>query len=208
MVLCYNNNGDVMFKEYLKERKLSVYKLSEISNVPYTTLNELINGKKSIEDCKIKTIENIAKALNCSIETLLSLLNGKNIVISNSWEENKEKLFFFPTVVNNDNYDSNRIHPLMQKKVNEIYWLIEEKDIIEEVIIFGSAVNVRCNKKSDLDIAIRIKDEYFNRENQNSISEEIQEVCEYNSDIVWLNTIDYESQLYHNISTKGVVIYE
>lgn len=82
----YNNNGDVMFKEYLKERKLSVYKLSEISNVPYTTLNELINGKKSIEDCKIKTIENIAKALNCSIETLLNLLNGKNIVILNSWE--------------------------------------------------------------------------------------------------------------------------
>ena len=134
-----------MFKEYLKERKLSVYKLSEISNVPYTTLNELINGKKSIEDCKIKTIENIVKALNCSIETLLSLLNGKNIVISNSWEENKEKLFFFPTVVNNDNYDSNRIHPLMQKKVNEIYWLIEEKLRLLASTINSWEVETRCN---------------------------------------------------------------
>ena len=54
-----------MFKEYLKEKKLSVYKLSEMSNVPYTTLNELINGKKKITDCKIKTIESIASALNC-----------------------------------------------------------------------------------------------------------------------------------------------
>lgn len=96
----------------------------------------------------------------------------------------------------------------MQKRVNEIYWLIKEKDTIEKVIIFGSSVNIRCNKKSDLDIAIKIKNEYFNRQNQNIISEEIQEICEYNSDIVWLNTIDYESQLYHNISAKGVVIYE
>lgn len=197
-----------MFKEYLKEKKLSIYKLAEISNVPYTTLNELINGKKNITDCKIKTIASIANALNCSIETLLKLLNGQNMVLSNSWENNKEKIFYFPIIVNNDNYDNRRIHPLMQKKVNEIYQLIKGNSIIERVIIFGSSVNIRCNKKSDLDIAIKLKDESFNRENQNIISEEIQEICDYNSDIVWLNTIDPKSQLYHNINMKGVIIYE
>ena len=197
-----------MFKDYLKEKKLSVYKLSEMSNVPYTTLNELINGKKKITDCKIKTIESIASALNCSIETLLKLLNGKNMVLSNTWEDNKEKKFYFPIVVNNDNYDCQRIHPLKQRIVNELYNYIKDNSMIEKVIIFGSAINVRCNHKSDLDIAVKIKEEYFNKDSKNNISEDIQEICDYNSDIIWLNTIDENSQLYYNINTKGVVIYE
>lgn len=197
-----------MFKEYLKEKKLSVYKLSEMSSVPYTTLNELINGKKKITDCKIKTIESIASALNCSIETLLKLLNGRNMVLSNTWEDNKEKKFYFPIVVNNDNYDCQRIHPLKQRIVNELYNYIKDNSMIEKVIIFGSAINVRCNHKSDLDIAVKIKEEYFNKDSKNNISEDIQEICDYNSDIIWLNTIDENSQLYYNINTKGVVIYE
>lgn len=197
-----------MLKKYLQEKKISIYKLSEMSNVPYTTLNELINGKKSIRDCKIKTVESIAESLNFSIETLLAMLNKKNVMLSDSWEKNKEKIFYFPIIVNNDNYDCARIHPLMQKKVNEIYNQIRESSIIEKAIIFGSSVNIRCNKKSDLDIAIKLKEADFNRENQNQISEEIQNITDYNSDIVWLNKIDVESQLYRNISSKGVVIYE
>lgn len=197
-----------MFKDYLKEKNLSVYKLSEMSNVPYTTLNELINGKKKITDCKIKTIESIANALNCSIETLLKLLNGKNMVLSNTWEDNKDKKFYFPIVVKNDNYDCQRIHPLKQRIVDEVYNYIKDNVMIEKVIIFGSAINVRCNNKSDVDIAIKVKEEYFNKESKNNISEDIQEICDYNSDIIWLNTIDEKSQLYYNINTKGVVIYE
>lgn len=197
-----------MFKDYLKENNLSVYKLSEMSNVPYTTLNELINGKKKITDCKIKTIESIANALNCSIETLLKLLNGKNMVLSNTWEDNKDKKFYFPIVVKNDNYDCQRIHPLKQRIVDEVYNYIKDNVMIEKVIIFGSAINVRCNNKSDVDIAIKVKEEYFNKESKNNISEDIQEICDYNSDIIWLNTIDEKSQLYYNINTKGVVIYE
>ena len=80
--------------------------------------------------------------------------------------------------------------------------------MIEKAIIFGSSINIRCNKKSDIDIAVKIKEECFNNNSKNSISEEIQEICGYNSDIIWLNTIDEKSQLYYNINTKGVVVYE
>jgi predicted nucleotidyltransferase len=92
--------------------------------------------------------------------------------------------------------------------VNELYNYIKDNSMIEKVIIFGSAINVRCNHKSDLDIAVKIKEEYFNKDSKNNISEDIQEICDYNSDIIWLNTIDENSQLYYNINTKGVVIYE
>lgn len=200
--------GDIMFKEYLKNRNISVYKLAEISNVPYTTLNELCNGKKKIGDCKIKTIESIAKALGVSIETLLNIINSGKITMATTWEDNKYKIFHFPIIVENLNYECDRIHPLMQKKINEVYNLLKKYDIIEKVILFGSSINIRCNIRSDIDLSIKFKNGHFSRINQNLISEEIQEITEYNADIVWLDTIDENSQLYKNISTMGVTIYE
>lgn len=197
-----------MFKDYLKQKNISIYKLAEISNIPYTTLNELANGKKTVNDCKIKTIENLSKSLNISIETLLNILNNKSVVLSNSWEENKNKIFYFPIIVKNDNYECNRIHPLMQKKVNEIYKYVSNIYEIEKVILFGSSINIRCNRNSDIDIAIKIKSTSFNKETQNNISEQIQEITEYNSDIIWLNTIEQNTKLFNNINTKGVIIYE
>ena len=68
-----------MIRKILHEKNMSIYKLSEVSKVPYTTLNELINGKKSVQDCKIKTIESIAVALNITIENLLHILNHKSL---------------------------------------------------------------------------------------------------------------------------------
>ena len=69
-------------------------------------------------------------------------------------------------------------------------------------------MNIRCNIKSDLDIAIKLKSNEFTKENQNTISEEIQEHLDYGCDIIWLNQIDKTSKLYSNIINKGVTIYE
>lgn len=197
-----------MIRKILKEKNISVYKLSELSKVPYTTLNELLNGKKSINDCKIKTIENIANALNLTIENLLHILNNKNITLSNSWEESKNKIYYFPVIIDNVNYECNRIHPLKQKKINEVYNYVINNSDISKVIVFGSSINIRCNKKSDIDIAISLNQDSFNMTNKNIISEKIQEICDYNCDIVWLNTLEKNSKLYNNIYMKGVTIYE
>lgn len=197
-----------MLKKLLKNRNISIYRLSEMSKVPYTTLNELVNGKKKIENCKIKTVENIANSLNMSIDALLHILNNKKVVLSNSWEDAKNHTYYFPIIVKNDNYECNRIHPLKQAKVNELYNIMKNNEKIEKIIIFGSSVNIRCNIKSDLDIAIKLKSSEFNRENQNNISEEIQEHLDYGCDIIWLNQIDKTTQLYSNIINRGVTIYE
>lgn len=197
-----------MIRKILHEKNMSIYKLSEVSKVPYTTLNELINGKKSVQDCKIKTIECIAVALNITIENLLHILNHKSVTLSTSWEDNKNKHFYFPVIIENKNYECAKIHPLKQKLVNKIYNYISTNNIIEKVIIFGSSTNIRCNKISDIDMAIKLKDDLFTKINQNTISEDIQKICEYNCDIVWLNNLDKDTKLYNNINTKGVVIYE
>ena len=91
--------------------------------------------------------------------------------------------------------------------VNELYKLLKNEKTISKAYIFGSSVNIRCRVNSDIDIALELKDECFNSENKNKISEFIQEKTEYSADIVWLNSIDQTSQLYENIK-KGVIIYE
>lgn len=197
-----------MLKKYLLEKNISVYKLAEKSNVPYTTLNELINGKKNINDCKIKTIENLSIALNLSIESLLKMFVSKETKLSNSWEDNKSRKFYFPVIMENQHYECNRIHPLKQKKINELYNKIKEIDLVEQIILFGSSVNIRCNNKSDIDLAVKLKECFFTKENQNQISEVIQEITDYNTDIVWLNSLDPNTLLYENIKNKGVIIYE
>ncbi len=196
-----------MLKEYLKEKDISIYKLAMDSNVPYTTLNELANGKKKIEDCKIKTIESIASSLNLSIESFLELLEKKEEKISSSWNDKRNYIYTFPVVYNNKNYDVSRIHPLKQKKISDLYYALKEYSFIKKVIVFGSSTTIRCNKDSDIDLAIEMDKDYYNLDNKNMISEKVQEVTNYNSDVLWINNEKEGTQILENIN-KGVVIYE
>ena len=57
--------------DILKTRKISKLALAQISEVPYTTISDICNGKTRIEKCSGETLYKISKALNVSIESLL-----------------------------------------------------------------------------------------------------------------------------------------
>jgi len=59
-------------QELLKENKMSVYRLSRASTVPYATCNDIVNGKARLEKCSAETVYKIAQALNVSVESLLA----------------------------------------------------------------------------------------------------------------------------------------
>ena len=56
----------------MNNRKMSVYRLSKISEVPYATCNDIVNGKAQLEKCSAETIYRIAHALDVSMEELLA----------------------------------------------------------------------------------------------------------------------------------------
>lgn len=56
----------------LKERQLSVYQCAKESNVPYTTLLDIVKGKTRIEKCTAETLYKLAKTLNVAMEELLA----------------------------------------------------------------------------------------------------------------------------------------
>ena len=57
----------------LDSKNITKYHLSKISGVPKTTIIDICSGKSSIEKCSAKTVWQIAKALQCSMEDIMML---------------------------------------------------------------------------------------------------------------------------------------
>lgn len=61
----------MFINELLLEKNISKYRLSKESNVPYTTINDICNGKTKLEKCSAETIYKISKVLDVSMEHLI-----------------------------------------------------------------------------------------------------------------------------------------
>ena len=63
-------------QDFLEQRHMSKYQLSKISGIPKTTIMDICTGKSDIERCSAKTIYQLAKALNCSMEDIMMLASS------------------------------------------------------------------------------------------------------------------------------------
>lgn len=83
----------------LKQRNMTKYSLSKISGVPKTTVLDICSGKSSMEKCSAKTVYQLAKALDCSMEELMELESPLDyhietgLPIDNSYLERNIPLF-------------------------------------------------------------------------------------------------------------------
>lgn len=62
-----------MLKDLLKERNISVYKLSAAIKEPYSSINDIVNRKVDIIDCKVGVFLKIADYLNLSLQELYEI---------------------------------------------------------------------------------------------------------------------------------------
>ena len=60
-----------MLKELMKNKNLSMYRLSKITNIPYSTISDICLKKTKIEKCSAETIYRLSKALEVSMEDLV-----------------------------------------------------------------------------------------------------------------------------------------
>jgi len=61
-----------MLEKLLKDKKMSVYKCSKQSGIPYTTLLEIVRGKTNIAKCTAEVVYKLSLVLDVSMEDLLS----------------------------------------------------------------------------------------------------------------------------------------
>lgn len=61
------------FQNYIDSKNITKYHLSQISGVPKTTVIDICSGKSSLQKCSAHTVHQLAKALNCTMEYIMSL---------------------------------------------------------------------------------------------------------------------------------------
>lgn len=73
----------MLLKDILKQKNITIYKLSKKSGVPYSTLNEIVNEKAKLNKCSAETVYHIASALDVSMEDLLKPYMQKRMDFEN-----------------------------------------------------------------------------------------------------------------------------
>ena len=96
-------------KEILKEKNMSIYRLSKLSGVPYATCNDLVRGETKLTEAKAETVYRIAGALDMKMENLLRPELEKRPSFSNFRSEMSHRLkqmgdFSFINKVDRENW--------------------------------------------------------------------------------------------------------
>ena len=67
------------FKDYLKDNSISVTNLSKKTNIPRSTISDIVNDKTNINYCHTAVFVGISKALNITMEDFYNLASGKYV---------------------------------------------------------------------------------------------------------------------------------
>lgn len=78
--------------QYLEDTNKSIAELSKESGLPYSTISELVNGKKAIMNCSVETVYQLASSLSLTVDELLKMERVDNYKDKYSLTE-KEELF-------------------------------------------------------------------------------------------------------------------
>lgn len=119
---------------YLERRGITKYHLSQISGVPKTTILDICAGRSSIGRCSAKTVRQLAKALNCSMEDIMSLSDEQT-------ETGK------PT---DDSYLECGLPPFLQESVQAMKEAWKKKDSGENYLHWDCDY---CNLQTDINNA-------------------------------------------------------
>lgn len=78
-----------MLKDYLADSGKSMYSLAAESGVPYSTVNDLANGRIEVQNCRAGILKKLAGALSVSLDELYDLcLEDRSVLL----EEQKENV--------------------------------------------------------------------------------------------------------------------
>lgn len=77
-----------MLRTYLSTHNISIYSISKISGISYSTLNDIVNDKVEIANVKAGILYALAKAMNISMDQLYELCMEEIIVRSDRYNIN------------------------------------------------------------------------------------------------------------------------
>ena len=79
-------------KEIMKDKGISMYRLSKNTGIPYATLNDICNGRARLEKCTAETVYRIANELDITVGALLDPILYPRIEFETFLREQIEKI--------------------------------------------------------------------------------------------------------------------
>ena len=199
-------------------KNLSQSQLATLSGVNLRTLQDFEQGRKPLKNAKGEMLFRLSSTLGCTINDLLcdSLLD---IELTPSPETHHlaqyymflsagplySKYYSFPIIVPNSSVDMKRVYPTKQALIYELHSKLHSDQRITSIMLFGSSVTMQCTYESDTDLAIRLAENHTDNETKNSVSETVQEICNWSADIIWFDRINKDDKIFHDIC-RGVQI--
>ena len=110
--------------------------------------------------------------------------------LSNMWD--------FPVMDGVTFVNANRVHPLMQARVQKLIQHMEYDMNVRKLVLFGSSLDFRCDSLSDIDIYI----EKYDKDKKLEFFPDLD--CEV--DIV--SNLETGSKLYKEIDKTGLLLFE
>ncbi len=92
----------------------------------------------------------------------------------------------------------NRVHPLMQTRVQNLLKELKQDKNINKIVLFGSSLEFRCSSYSDIDLYIEKEDPGLPLKKEPILD------CEL--DIVM--NLDHKNRLYQEIDRTGLLLFE
>ncbi len=107
-----------MLRDRLNEKGISIYSLARESGISYSTLNDLVNGKVEIDQCRVGLLRSLARTLGLSLEETCGVCDGTERTVSTSYHVDVQVFVRNKSYVSEFDYDG---EPVLIElcKVNE-----------------------------------------------------------------------------------------
>lgn len=109
-----------------------------------------------------------------------------------------EDMWDFPVMEGVSFRDANRVHPLMQGRVEKLLHALAKDSNIRRVVLFGSSLEFRCSSSSDIDLYIEKYDP----------EKKLQYFPELDCEVDIVTNLSPDHRLYREIERTGFVLFE
>nr|WP_302601034.1 nucleotidyltransferase domain-containing protein [uncultured Acetatifactor sp.] len=112
--------------------------------------------------------------------------------------DNMKNMWDFPVMEGVSFQKANRVHPLMQARVEKLIYHFYQDENIRKMVLFGSSLDFRCNSYSDIDLYLEKKEK----------EKKTGPLPELDCDVDIIANLSSTSPLYREIEETGLVLFE
>ncbi|MCM1092071.1 MAG: nucleotidyltransferase domain-containing protein [Butyrivibrio sp.] len=111
---------------------------------------------------------------------------------------NVANLWDFPVLEGVSFQNANRVHPLMQTRVERLIRELKKDQNIRKLVLYGSSLEFRCSSFSDIDIYIEKYDP----------EKKLEALPEMDCEIDIITNLKPDNRLYRQIENTGLLLFE